>query len=902
MLRLHPLILVLLFSFAVHTHLLGATLVAEYRLDACLWNGSAGEVHDAILGDNNGTRTGTDVITTTYRQKVCRSALFNGDGIDIDNLDVNTTTGAKNSVTFWMYWDGTSGVMPFGWYAHDLWFTGNAFGFNSFNSDVYGISSGGLASGWHHVAAIFTNGDIHANTLYIDGIEQNLTQIYGTPSNARSVANSSARIGGCRVNEKYRFRGYLDEVRIYNGEINASAVATIMHAAHPCQCLEPLGSWRLDECLWDGTAGEVQDSSGNAYHGTAQLGATTQSAADAGGGQCRTGVLSNQYIAVPTFPHLTQSRSITAWFKTTDISKEGQRIFADDEYNNAGSYALSVGDPGAGQVRFYIRGLSVVSLDSAAVIQNNQWYFAAATFDAATMKKRLRIFDSSGTLLSDVHATVTGTLFAQSGTPSLGGETHNGETANRFEGNIDEVKVYDGVLDSTQIHAMMQISHPCGCATNIAAYALDSCLWDGSIGEIKDAVLGDNNGTRTGENVVTTATEAHLCRSALFYGDVIDIDNLDVDTGLRAKNSVAFWMYWDGTSGVMPFGWYAHDLWFTRGAFGFNSFRSDIYGISSSGLANGWHHVAAIFTNNDMHDNTLYIDGVEQNLTQIYSAPYNARSVASSSARIGGCRVSEGYRFRGYLDEFYIFKGALKSVEVRKLMMATHPCQSCGLVHPNAHFDVWDTFRSIHDRNISTKRSEAPFSLTLAALNETNDDFQEFNGTVCTQIVDSDHADAARSSWIKSLFSDTNTTLIATSSAHAVKNSRVHIMWKRNVDEACPLVGEDNATDSSDNFAIRPERFNLRASAAPYYASEPFTLQATAQTPDGTNTLDYNETQGGSFAIDANETRTDCITPGESFTIAGSTFSNGQTTDINASFNGLASYLNVKIHEINGSE
>ena len=893
---------VLWLMFFTQNNLLAATLVAEYPLDACLWNGTLGEVQDVVLGDNNGTRTGANVITTTQQQKVCRSALFSGDAIDIDNLDINTSTGAKNSVAFWMYWDGTGGVMPFGWYAHDLWFTRGAFGFNTFNSDIYGISSDGLADGWHHVAAIFTNRDVHANKLYIDGVEQNLTQIYNTPNNSRSVANSSARIGGCRVSDGYRFRGYLDEMHIYNGEINTSTINTVMHATHPCQCIEPLGNWHLDECLWDGSNNEVEDSSGNNYHGTAQLGATTQSATDSGGGQCRTGLLVDQYISVTTFPHLSDSRSITAWFSTTDVSRRGQRIFADDEYNNAGSYALSVGDPGPGKVRFYIRGLNAVSLDSAAVIQNNQWYFAAATFDAPTMKKRLRIFDSSGTLISDVQDTVTGTLSHQTGTPTLGGETLNGETLNRFQGNIDEVKVYDGAINEAQIRAMMQVPHPCGCALNIAKYPLDACLWNGTLGEVQDVVLGDNNGTRTGANVITTTQQQKVCRSALFSGDAIDIDNLDINTSTGAKNSVAFWMYWDGTGGVMPFGWYAHDLWFTRGAFGFNTFNSDIYGISSDGLADGWHHVAAIFTNRDVHANKLYIDGVEQNLTQIYNTPNNSRSVANSSARIGGCRVSDGYRFRGYLDEFYIFKGPLKTVEIQKLMLTTHPCQPCAMENNNAHFDVWDTFRSINDRNISTKRSEASFSLTLAALNATNNDFQEFNGTVCTQIVDADWANAARSSWVKSLFTDANSTLIAFSSSHAVKNSRVHIVWKHNVNEACPLSGEDNATDSSDNFAIRPERFHLTVSAAPYYASEPFSLRATAQTLNGTNTFDYNESMGSSVVVDANETRTDCITSGEHFQIATQAFSHGQTPDINATFSGLASYLNIKIHEINGSE
>ncbi len=65
---------------------------------------------------------------------------------------------------------------------------GGSFGFNSFNSDIFGISSAGLANGWHHVVAVFTNGNVAANKLRIDGVQQTLTQRTGTPNNANAVA------------------------------------------------------------------------------------------------------------------------------------------------------------------------------------------------------------------------------------------------------------------------------------------------------------------------------------------------------------------------------------------------------------------------------------------------------------------------------------------------------------------------------------------------------------------------------------------------------------------------------------------------------------------------------------------------------------------------------------------
>jgi len=48
------------------------------------------------------------------------------------------------------------------------------------------------------------------------------------------------------------------------------------------------------------------------------------------------------------------------------------------------------------------------------------------------------------------------------------------------------------------------------------------------------------------------------------------------------------------------------------GSMGFNTGRGDVYGISSNGLANGWHHVAVEFTNGSVTNNKIHIDGVDK--------------------------------------------------------------------------------------------------------------------------------------------------------------------------------------------------------------------------------------------------------------------------------------------------
>ncbi len=213
-------------SYTVNIEYTPLSPIAEYRMDECGWSGVPGEVEDSIGGDSNGTVTGGGADTTDSGM-LCRAGIFSGDAVDIDNLEVSTANGEKTTVMFWIYWDGTNSVMPFGWDIYDLWFYNGNFGFNTGNGDIYGISSSGLANGWHHVAAVFTNGDVSANRLYIDGAEQTLTQSLSSPDNSRAVVQSSARIGGWLRDGGYRFRGNIDELKIYNGEVLGADIKSI---------------------------------------------------------------------------------------------------------------------------------------------------------------------------------------------------------------------------------------------------------------------------------------------------------------------------------------------------------------------------------------------------------------------------------------------------------------------------------------------------------------------------------------------------------------------------------------------------------------------------------------------------------------------------------------------------
>lgn len=222
------------------------TLVAQYRFEDSKWTGAASELTDTagysggpFHGRAIGSGLPTPATAAPARTGTCGYASLpgpysGGGAFSITGLPVSTTTGANTSVAFWMYWDGANSVMPIGWGRYDLWFTGTVFGFNTSNSDVYGIASAGLANGWHHVAAVFTNGSVTNNQLYIDGVLQTLTQRASSPSLTLAVVQSTLQVGGWTNTTGYRFSGRLDELKVYNGTISQAQVTALMAETHEC--------------------------------------------------------------------------------------------------------------------------------------------------------------------------------------------------------------------------------------------------------------------------------------------------------------------------------------------------------------------------------------------------------------------------------------------------------------------------------------------------------------------------------------------------------------------------------------------------------------------------------------------------------------------------------------------
>ena len=223
---------------------------------------------------------------------------------------------------------------------------------------------------------------------------------------------------------------------------------------------EALAVWHLDETSWN----IVNDSSGNGYTGAASNGPITSyddPVVPNSPGTCRYGVFDGQddYLSFPTLPDLTGSFTIAAWIRPNRITGD-QRIFADDR-NNSGGFAFSLGDGGAGRLRFFSRRVSPVSLDSPAVITTGAWQFVAVVHDVVN---RTRSIYLNGGLTPVAQGAYTGTWGTDPGPASVGGEvdgTSEGVPRWRFDGEIDEVTIFQRPLSGAELAALRNQTHIC---------------------------------------------------------------------------------------------------------------------------------------------------------------------------------------------------------------------------------------------------------------------------------------------------------------------------------------------------------------------------------------------------------------------------------------------------------
>jgi VCBS repeat-containing protein len=191
----------------------------------------------------------------------------------LSNLGISSDSAV--TVEFWMNAGATAGnsMIPFGFYLYDLYVAdfgpshgGMGIGFNAGTGGAIGVNRSDLIGQWHHIAAVFNDGDITQSKLYIDGVQQTLgSLLYGGDAGFDSITNNNAEIAGFGFDNQYSLDGMMDNVAIWHGERTGSQIIADMNGINPDQ--PTLAALYSFENTSNG-AGGVIDSSGNNHDGT----------------------------------------------------------------------------------------------------------------------------------------------------------------------------------------------------------------------------------------------------------------------------------------------------------------------------------------------------------------------------------------------------------------------------------------------------------------------------------------------------------------------------------------------------------------------------------------------------------------------------------------------------------
>ncbi len=182
-------------------------------------------VEDYVLPNSESTKY------PTYNTSNLGSIVFDGidDYFDFFAPNLGTTT----TVELWIKLGSSyREKIIFGWLYYCVWCQNGSIGYNTGNSDLYGISSTvvsnlGLTNKWaHYVFEMYSNISYTNNKIYINGNLQTLSNQSTSTENSsnRNFNSGNGRICSWRTNMSYSMPMNCSSIKIYNRALTAAEI------------------------------------------------------------------------------------------------------------------------------------------------------------------------------------------------------------------------------------------------------------------------------------------------------------------------------------------------------------------------------------------------------------------------------------------------------------------------------------------------------------------------------------------------------------------------------------------------------------------------------------------------------------------------------------------------------
>lgn len=345
---------------------------------------------------------------------------------------------------------------------------------------------------WHHVAVTFDNA---ADTVrfYFDG------QPFGERTQAVDPAPriDSLRIG--RNHTTYGWRGKLDEVRIYRDVLDDGAIAAL--AERP-----PVAHWKLD----DGSGNTAVDSIGG-FDG-ALMNGPAWTAGRVDGGLEFDG--NDDYVDLGTDTAFTDifegGATVTGWiFPRSWGESDNGRILDKSSETSGNRDGWMIALRGETPALQFAQGFTSTRgfwRSQEGTVALNQWTHFALAYDASSVANDPEIYLNGVRQSPLVEIAPVGSVATDAGIALRMGNFAQA-TSRTFDGIVDDVRIYDRLLDPSEIAALAAPGaggggSGGGCSgTYRDAFNAES--WSGSDGSLSWtgpwAEVGESNGPSSGD-------------------------------------------------------------------------------------------------------------------------------------------------------------------------------------------------------------------------------------------------------------------------------------------------------------------------------------------------------------------------------------------------------------------
>ena len=694
--------------------------------------------------------------------------------------------------------------------------------------------------------------------------------------------------------------------------------------------------YHMDECKWDSNDStfEIKNygSAGDEYNATAKNGADTVSDAVI----CRAGNIINDYYLSPKNPiKIGKKYTINMWLKFP-LNTSAHNNDSGDKYFNIADRSGSSKD--FIYLTLQSSGKWIWNVNSGRYYNEfpgdlNGWHMLSFVVDGETTKLYI-----DGKYENKIDYAVTNDRLSILFNSDY--NTGNGPYGQSIGGIVDEFKIFDKALSLSDINRIYdrekehldylsdRTCNVCPAPKPLADWRMDECKWDNNPNtyEIKDE---ENEYNASAVNLAQTVN-AKLCRGGDLNGSksknnkYIELKNYP---DLKNKWSFVEWIYFPlnadnhivinnkyyfvigSVDGTGDLAYFAKDV--NNGNFYFgvydNNGNDKINKIDEP--TRGWHHIGVVSNGNQT---ILYIDAKE--ITRVNTFTKGKVKYIGTSTD-----YSNNETIGSIVDEVKIFNQILSGGEIYDIYYneknglnydgSPRVCQNCNNNKPSVFNAVdyisLDQCNAVNDwdNNITTKISDKEFNLTLLSKDPVLNVPVEANITRVDLYVyqDSQNGECLGDYKVVNICTNcglTNTNGCKTLSLeypYAAKCVEVHIEGKQITST------ETNESNSTDDFAVRPEKFEIEPLSSKIKAGEDFNLTIKALDAGGNAVKDYNESVyvgGESADLEYNETKNGCIT-GNLVKKSGS-FVNGEA-NVTLNYSEVGK-LNIEIQEVNGSE